>query len=82
MCGEAASDELLIPLLVGLGLDEFSMNPNKILNSRKIVNMLDKKECEKLAEEILDGNVKSGDEVNIGVSGKKLKFEVSGNKIK
>jgi hypothetical protein len=29
------------------------MNPNKILNSRKIVNMLDKKECEKLAEEIL-----------------------------
>ena len=42
MCGEAASDELLIPLLVGLGLDEFSMNPNKILNSRKIVNMLDK----------------------------------------
>ena len=53
MCGEAASDELLIPLLVGLGLDEFSMNPNKILNSRKIVNMLDKKECEKLAEKIL-----------------------------
>lgn len=53
MCGEAASDELLIPLLVGLGLDEFSMNPNKILNSRKIVNMLDKKECKKLAEEIL-----------------------------
>ena len=37
---------------------------------------------DKLAEEILDGNVKSGDEVNIGVSGKKLKFEVSGNKIK
>ena len=47
------SRELLIPLLVGLGLDEFSMNPNKILNSRKIVNNLDKKECEKLAEEIL-----------------------------
>ena len=38
---------VVIPLLVGLGLDEFSMNPNKILNSRKIVNMLDKKECEK-----------------------------------
>ena len=29
------------------------MNPNKILNSRKIINMLDKKECEELAEEIL-----------------------------
>lgn len=45
---------------------------------RKLQTMIE----DKLAEEILDGNVKSGDEVNIGVSGKKLKFEVSGNKIK
>ena len=45
---------------------------------RKLQTMIE----DKLAEEILDGNVKSGDEVSIGVSGKKLKFEVSGNKIK
>ena len=53
MCGEAAGDELLIPLLIGLGLDEFSMNSNKILKTRKIISQLEKSECEKLAEEVL-----------------------------
>lgn len=53
MCGEAASDERFIPLLVGLGLDEFSMNPTKILNSRKMIRSLNHKECKKLAQEVL-----------------------------
>ena len=53
MCGEAAGDELLIPLLIGLGLDEFSMNSNKILKSRKIINQLEKEKCKELTEEIL-----------------------------
>lgn len=53
MCGEAASDERFIPLLVGLGLDEFSMNPTKILNSRKMIRNLNHKECKKLAQEVL-----------------------------
>lgn len=35
MCGEAAGDELYIPLLIGLGLDEFSMNSNNILKAMK-----------------------------------------------
>lgn len=53
MCGEAASDERFIPLLVGLGLDEFSMNPTKILNSRKMIRDLNHKECKKLVQEVL-----------------------------
>lgn len=53
MCGEAAGDQLFIPLLVGLGLDEFSMNANKILKSRKLVRELDFYDCEKLADKIL-----------------------------
>lgn len=53
MCGEAAADERFIPLLVGLGLDEFSMNPTKILNSRKMIRNLNHKECKKLAQEVL-----------------------------
>lgn len=53
MCGEAAADERFIPLLVGLGLDEFSMNPTKILNSRKMIRNLNHKECKKLVQEIL-----------------------------
>lgn len=54
MCGEAAGDELYIPLLIGLGLDEFSMNSNNILKARKVVNNLCKKDCEQLSERILD----------------------------
>lgn len=53
MCGEAAGDERFIPLLVGLGLDEFSMNPTKILNSRKMIRNLNHKECKKLVQEVL-----------------------------
>ena len=53
MCGEAAGDPTFIPLLVGLGLDEFSMNSNNILRARKTINNLDKEICVKLSEEIL-----------------------------
>lgn len=53
MCGEAAGDELYIPLLIGLGLDEFSMNSNSILKARKVISNLEKVKCEKLAKKIL-----------------------------
>lgn len=53
MCGEAAGDLQFIPILIGLGLDEFSMNANKILPARKLIRELDFKECQKLAEEVL-----------------------------
>ena len=53
MCGEAASDELYIPLLIGLGLDEFSMNANSILKARKTISILEKNKCEELAKQIL-----------------------------
>ena len=53
MCGEAATDPLFIPLLVGLGLDEFSMNATKILPTRKLIRNLNFHNCQKLAEKIL-----------------------------
>lgn len=53
MCGEAAGDTLFLPLLVGLGLDEFSMNANKILQARKLVRELNFKDCQKLAKDVL-----------------------------
>ena len=53
MCGEAAGRETYIPLLIGLGLDEFSMNSNSILRARKIINNLEKDKCEKLAQKVL-----------------------------
>ena len=54
MCGEAAGDASFIPLLVGLGLDEFSMNANKILQTRKLIRELKFTDCQKLADEVLN----------------------------
>lgn len=53
MCGEAAGDVKFIPLLVGLGLDEFSMNANKILKARKLITDLSFEECKQLANSVL-----------------------------
>ena len=53
MCGECAEDKLLIPLLIGLGIDELSVNPNIILKTRKEICKLEKTKCVKLAKETL-----------------------------
>ena len=53
MCGEAASNFQYIPLLIGMGLNEFSMNSSAILQAKKTITELDKKECEKLLEDVL-----------------------------
>lgn len=53
MCGEMAGEPYAVPLLLGLGLDEFSMSATSILKARKMVTTLSKKDCEKLAEEAL-----------------------------
>lgn len=42
MCGEMAGDETAIPLLLGLGLDEFSMSATSILKARRQINGLSK----------------------------------------
>ena len=54
MCGEAAGDVRFIPLLVGLGLDEFSMNANKILKVRKLITDLSFEECKELTNKVLE----------------------------
>lgn len=53
MCGEAASNFQYIPLLIGMGLNEFSMNSSAILQAKKTITNLNKKDCEKLVEDIL-----------------------------
>ena len=53
MCGEMAGDPLLTPLLLGLGLDELSMNPLMVPRVRKRVSELDSTACRALAEEAL-----------------------------
>lgn len=53
MCGEMAGDSLAIPLLVGLGLHEFSMSATSILPARSQMAKLSKADMEKLAEKAL-----------------------------
>lgn len=53
MCGEAASDEKLIPVFLAMGLDEFSMNPSSILKARYLINNTSKEEIEDLIDTII-----------------------------
>ena len=50
MCDEMAGDELAAPVLLGLGLDEFSMSATSILPARKIINSLSYAKTKELAE--------------------------------
>ncbi|WP_041139071.1 phosphoenolpyruvate--protein phosphotransferase [Beduini massiliensis] len=53
MCGEMAGEAMAAPLLLGLGLDEFSMSATSVLGQRKLIRSLSKVEMEKLASEAL-----------------------------
>ncbi|WP_350464078.1 putative PEP-binding protein, partial [Caloranaerobacter azorensis] len=44
----------LIPILIGMGLDEFSMSPISILRARRIIRNIERKEMEKIANQIID----------------------------
>ena len=54
MCGEMAGDQTAVPLLLGLGLDEFSMSASSVLKTRSLVAKLDSKEMEKLANKAIN----------------------------
>ncbi len=53
MCGEAAADPKLIPILIGMGLDEFSMNPSSVLEAKRIIKQFSKKETEGLVDWVM-----------------------------
>lgn len=53
MCGEAASDPLLIPLLLSFGLSEFSVNPVLVLATRSVISKWTKAEADALTEKVM-----------------------------
>ncbi|RSL32230.1 phosphoenolpyruvate--protein phosphotransferase [Salibacterium salarium] len=53
MCGEMAGEETAVPLLLGLGLDEFSMSATSVLPARSQVRSLSKQDTELLSEEAI-----------------------------
>ncbi|HAP6389733.1 TPA: phosphoenolpyruvate--protein phosphotransferase [Enterococcus faecium] len=53
MCGEIAGDQTAVPLLVGMGLDEFSMSATSILKTRSLMKRLDTAKMAELADRAL-----------------------------
>ena len=53
LCGELAGDPVAAPILLGLGLDEFSMSPASIPGIKQVMQKLYKNDCQKLAESVL-----------------------------
>nr|WP_297706022.1 phosphoenolpyruvate--protein phosphotransferase [uncultured Butyrivibrio sp.] len=53
MCGEAAADPLMIPLLISFGLTEFSVNPVLVLTARCIISKWSKKEADELTNKVM-----------------------------
>ena len=54
MCGEAAGDQRMIPILLGFGLDEFSMSPISILPARKLINSVSEADMKAFADKVLE----------------------------
>ena len=52
MCGEMAGDSTYIPILLGLGIDELSMNPIAILEAKKVLRSMDYKQCREVVDQL------------------------------
>ena len=53
MCGEAAADPLLIPVLLSFGLGEFSVSAPSILRTRRIISEWSKADADALTEKVM-----------------------------
>ncbi|KRN05830.1 phosphoenolpyruvate-protein phosphotransferase [Liquorilactobacillus sucicola DSM 21376 = JCM 15457] len=54
MCGEMAGDQIAVPILAGLGLDEFSMSATSILKTRSLLKKIDTTKMQELAKKATD----------------------------
>ncbi|MDM7647137.1 phosphoenolpyruvate--protein phosphotransferase [Leuconostoc falkenbergense] len=61
MCGEMAGDPIAVPILMGMGLDEFSMSAPSVLQTRSLMKKLDTTKMAELAKQALDAE--TNDEV-------------------
>lgn len=61
MCGEMAGDQIAVPLLMGMGLDEFSMSATSILQTRSLMKQIDTTKLDGLVDAALDAE--TNDEV-------------------
>lgn len=67
MCGEAASDEKMVPLLLAMGLDEFSVVPGQVGVLKYLIRELEYDKIRKLPEQILALDIDSRSERDVAV---------------
>lgn len=65
MCGEMASDPKFTPVLIGLGLDEFSMSSVQIPKIKKVIRSITKQKAKELVNKIL--NCKNLEEIEMSI---------------
>ncbi|MHA8138135.1 phosphoenolpyruvate--protein phosphotransferase [Lactobacillaceae bacterium Scapto_B20] len=61
ICGEMASDQMAIPLLIGMGVDIFSMNSDAILKTRKFISQIDSKYAKRILDDVISNAATTGD---------------------
>ncbi|SYV93861.1 Phosphoenolpyruvate-protein phosphotransferase [Mycoplasmoides gallisepticum] len=61
MCGEMAGEPLAIPILLGMGLKEFSMSASSMLKAKELINNLKYSDCKELVNRVI--NLESQEEV-------------------
>jgi phosphotransferase system enzyme I (PtsI) len=52
VCGEMAGDPMSVPILIGLGIDEFSVSPNVIPEVKRIIRSVTFDECRALVRRV------------------------------
>ncbi|MDC4183921.1 phosphoenolpyruvate--protein phosphotransferase [Mycoplasma bradburyae] len=62
MCGEMAGEPLAIPILLGMGLKEFSMSASSMLKAKELINNLKYSDCKELVDQVI--NLKNQQEVS------------------
>lgn len=53
MCGEAAANKLITPLLISFGLDKFSVSPSSVLSIRKEISRYSKSDADKITDKVM-----------------------------
>ncbi|MBF0208545.1 MAG: phosphoenolpyruvate--protein phosphotransferase [Oligoflexia bacterium] len=74
MCGSLAGKPELIPLLLGLGLDEFSMSPSQMLRARQIIRSINYSDSVKIAERVMEMCSSMSSSEDIGAYLRNLNF--------
>lgn len=70
ICGDSLGHEQTLPVLLGLGVDGFSLNPSEILSTRKALNTLNYSHCRQFADKII--NMNSASEVSRAIDSTQL----------